>query len=442
MPMRRNRFPARGRKCLLVAGLAAIIAAGGTTYAAADPLTRFLDGLFKQEQPQAQPQAKPRAAPQKPRPATRQVPRKPQPATVIVRDAQQKREANAFIAVIGDSLAESLVGGLRDAFAATNEIAVVNRASNRNALGRTQDEDWKFLTRDYMRDSNAATQPITLGVVLFGADDKQSILDGTGKPVPFGTPEWQAAMSAHIDTAIRAFADRGVPLVWVGPPPMKAEAHNTMSAALNALYREEVLKAGGVFVDIWSAFSSEDKGFIANGPDVRGQDARLRTADGIGLTASGARKVAHFTEIEIRRLLQARGIATVIASPTGATDNQSTGGPSDALLSLPDMPVPVVIPVKPVAGPILPLLALQPTPDGTLLHNRPAAKGDAAALIHRVYGEGRAPEPVTGRADDFSWQNNAIAGDSIPASVPDHAALPSTDDGGNDPVAVAARSAP
>lgn len=426
MALRRNRSPGCLVRRASAAALACALAfgAGAPAQAASDPLTRFLDGIFKKEKPQPEP-ARPRVAPrQAPRPASakpRQVPRRPQPATVIVRDAQQKREANTFIAVIGDSLAESLVGGLREAFASTSEIAVVNRASPATGLARATEQDWEFLTRDYTREGLPNPQAITLGAVFIGADDRQVVLDGAGAEVPFGDPRWQALMAARIDAAIRSFVDRGVPLVWVGLPPMKAEAHNDVAAALNTLYRDEVARAGGVFVDIWAAFASEDKSFIASGPDVKGQDARLRTADGVGLTPSGARKVAHFTEREIRRLLQARGVSTVIAATSDAPPGGDEPHSQGTLLSLPDMPVPVVIPVKPLAGPILPLLAIQPTPDGTLLRSRPPLKGDAAALTHRVYGEGRALEPVSGRADDFSWPRDAIpvrlGADAAPAAL-------------------------
>lgn len=411
-------------------GLFVVIAPART---AADPLTRLLDGIFKKEQPQTRP-APPRATPrQQPRPArARQVPRQPQPATVIVRDAQQRREANAFIAVIGDSLADSLVGGLRETFASASEIAVVNRASPRFTLGRASEQDWVFLTRDYTREGLPNPQPITLGVVFLGADDRQSIVDTDGASIPFSAPQWREIMAERIDAAVRAFADRGVPLVWVGPPPMKAETHNSMMATLNGLYRDEVQKAGGVFVDIWTAFANEDKGFIATGPDVKGQDARLRAADGIGLTQSGARKVAHFTEVEIRRLLQARGVSAVIAAPVEMPVGDDGTDRPGTLLSLPDVPIPVVIPVKPVTGPILPLLAIQPTPEGSLLRSRPLAKGDAAALIHRVYGEGRTPEPVPGRADDFSWAGDTVTDTRAPLG---NAA-------GNAPAEIAARNKP
>ncbi|MFT0892001.1 hypothetical protein [Pseudochelatococcus sp. G4_1912] len=373
----------------------AVFGAGTQAIAASDPLTRFLDGIFKKNQQQPPPPVV------KKRPVqTRQVPKRPQPATVIVRDAQQKHEANTFIAVIGDSLGGSLVDGLREAFSGADDIAIVNRTTPKTNLTRASAQDWIFLTRDYTRESQPNPEPITLGVVFIGADEQRTLLDIDGTEAKVGSPRWITLMTERVDTLIRTFADRRIPLVWVGLPPMKPEAQSTTASTLNALYREEVLKAGGVFVDIWAAFSNDEKGFISSGPDVKGQEARLRTPDGIGLTPSGGRKVAHFTELEIRRLLQARGMSTVIAitTPDPASDN-SLG----KLKSLPDVLAPSVISVKPIAGPILPLLSIQPASNGKLQQKRPVLKGDAAIIARRVYDEGLALEPIAGRADDFSW---------------------------------------
>ncbi|MGI6244182.1 MAG: hypothetical protein ACOYJQ_00240 [Pseudochelatococcus sp.] len=390
--------------------IAAIAAAGlmagapaVTLHAASDPLTRFLDSIFRKEAQPAPPQPVVKSVRPKPaRPAQPQkVPRKPRPATVIVRDAQQKREANTFIAVIGDTLGEALAGGLREAFASAREIAVVNRAGADTSLMRAQTPDWAFLTRDYSREGMPASQPITVGVVLIGAEPPRSLSEDDTE-IPVGAPRWRELMTARIESLIRTFVDRGIPLIWVGLPPMKNEAHSVSASALNALYREEVQRAGGVFVDIWAGFSNDEKGFAANGPDVRGQTTQLRSGDGIGLTKAGGRKAAHFVELEIRRLLQARGLSAVIAESPVERETQPQED-QGASLSLPDMPVPVVIPVKPVAGPILPLARLQAAPGGELMAQRPVLKGDAAVLVHRVYGEGRVPEPVAGRADDFSW---------------------------------------
>lgn len=363
--------------------------------AASDPLTRFLDSIFKKEQ-QPPPAAKPRPRISQ----TRQVPKRPQPATVIVRDAQQKNEANTFIAVIGDSLGEALVGGLREAFDGTREIAIVNRSSPTTNFTRASAQDWIFLTRDYTRESLPTPQPITLGVVFIGIDEQRDLLDTNATLAPPGSPRWLALMAERVEALIRTFADRRIPLVWIGLPPMKSEEQMAIATALNALYRDEVLKAGGTFVDIWAGFSNDEKGFVSTGPDVKGQEARLRTPDGVGLTPSGARKVAHFAELEIRRLLQARGVATVIATPESEITNSG--------ITLPDVLGPVVLPVKPIAGPILPLPTIKPASDGKLVQARPKIKGDAATIAYRVYGEGYMPDPIMGRADDFHWNDNML----------------------------------
>lgn len=374
-----------------------------------DPLTRFLDNIFKKEQPPAA--APPPAAvrptrPQQVRKPVRQVPKQPAPARVIVRDAGQTIEANTFIAIIGDAMAGSLIEGLAQAFASDSDVAVIDRT--RTALGLTsaKPEDWSHLTRDI----TPGTQPITLGVVFMGLNDQRLIKDGE-QEIPFNSPQWQALYRERIGTLIRMFAERGAPLVWVGLPPMKDPAKAEAANALNALYRDETLQSGGVYVDLRGAFSNDDGRFTESGPDIKGQIAQLRSADGIGFTRAGIRKAAHFVDLEIRRLLQARGLSTVIAAPS--SDSIQGEG-----LLLPDVPGIIVIPVKPLAGPILPLATWRAAQDGQLAQAPAPLEGDAAALVHRTYAEGRMPEPVPGRVDDFSWpkRGEAIAGTHLPGS--------------------------
>ncbi len=61
---------------------------------------------------------------------------------------------------------------------------------------------------------------------------------------------------------------------------------------LNQLYQSQVESVGGEFIDIWDGFTDQNGEFIVTGSDINGQQVRLRTADGINLTAAGKRKVA------------------------------------------------------------------------------------------------------------------------------------------------------
>jgi hypothetical protein len=75
---------------------------------------------------------------------------------------------------------------------------------------------------------------------------------------------------------------------------------------LDALYRDGAGKAGITYVDVWDGFVDEAGRFLQKGPDFEGQIRQLRTADGVFFTKPGARKLAHYVEREVTRLLAAR----------------------------------------------------------------------------------------------------------------------------------------
>jgi len=72
---------------------------------------------------------------------------------------------------------------------------------------------------------------------------------------------------------------------------------------------------------------------------------------------------------------------------------------------LPSLPEPAAIPalpVKPAAGPVVPLLRTETSPGGALLSGRPQ-EGDSMGTVERTLQRGNAPAPQPGRADDFRW---------------------------------------
>nr|WP_246573930.1 SGNH family hydrolase [Chelatococcus asaccharovorans] len=312
---------------------------------------------------------------------------------------------------MGDFFAESLADGLKDAFAEMPTIEVSRNVRPNSGLVRDDHFDWPKAARDRLADA----APLTIGVIAIGANDRQAMRDGDTS-VEFGTDRWRELYGARIDAVEAAFAAKQVPLIWVGMPPMQAARYSADMLSLNALIREQAAKAGSHYVDIWEAFSNDDNRFTASGPDIQGRQVRLRNANGINFTDAGARKAAHFVELEIRRLLTERNSATVLAlPPRGDTPAEvaPTAPPvksDDALASafpaLPDQPGGLALqPPRPIAGPILPLNRREMSAGGQLVRARPVLSGYGGQLVERVYGVGRVPEPRTGRSDDFHWSD-------------------------------------
>jgi hypothetical protein len=78
-----------------------------------------------------------------------------------------------------------------------------------------------------------------------------------------------------------------------------------------------------------------------------------------------------------------------------------------ASLPAPDIPPAPVVPVKPPAGPIMPLTTAPISPGGELATRAQIALSalgaDAAALLERTLVQGNPPDAKPGRADDFTW---------------------------------------
>jgi hypothetical protein len=101
-------------------------------------------------------------------------------------------------------------------------------------------------------------------------------------------------------------------------------------------------KTGITYVDVWDGFVDEAGCFLQKGPDFEGQIRQLRSYDGVYFTKPGARKLAHYVEREITRLLAAR--SAPIALPTEPATPDAN--------AMPGQPAP-----RPLAGPIVPLVA-------------------------------------------------------------------------------------
>jgi hypothetical protein len=356
------------------------------------------------------------AEPQRPAPAVKRRVR-PARAPTPPKPAVAKVEPNVQIAVFGDSLADHLAHGLDDVFEDNADVAVIDRAKGDSGLVRKDIVDWAKSAQDYLQ----ANPKVRYALVMLGANDRQPIREGDETADPL-TERWRALYRARVDALVKVFADRKVPLIWVGLPPVQSETVSRDLAALNDIARESVTKAGATYVDIWPGFVDDRDRYAASGPDPEGQIAKLRTADGVHFTKAGDRKLAHFADVELKRLM---GTATPSVSDQPATAAVTPGGPSSAgpsldgaapptdtaaldrqitamLPSLPEPPGIPALPVKPAAGPVVPLSRMEVSPGGTLLSGKPRDT-DNLGTVERTLLRGNAPPPQPGRADDFRW---------------------------------------
>src|SRR2546430_7331841 len=123
----------------------------------------------------------------------------------------------------------------------------------------------------------------------------------------FRDERWVELYSKKIEELIVVLKAKGVPVLWVGLPAIRGVKGTSDMLFLDALYRDAAGKAGITYVDVWDGFVDEAGRFLQKGPDFDGQPRQLRSFDGVFFTKpAGARKLAHYVEREITRLLAAR----------------------------------------------------------------------------------------------------------------------------------------
>lgn len=352
---------------------------------------------------------------QRPAPAVKRrvrparAPKPPKPAVA-------KTEPHVQIAVFGDSLADHLAKGLDDVFEDNADVAVIDRAKGDSGLVRKDVVDWSKVAQDYLQ----ANPKVRYALVMLGANDRQPIRDGDETIEPL-TDRWRTLYRARVDALVKVFTDRKVPLVWVGLPPMQSETLSRDLASINDIVRDSVTRAGATYVDIWPGFVDDRDRYAASGPDPEGQIAKLRTADGVHFTKAGDRKLAHFADVELKRLMgtapaqadQPQAAVSPNGAPAAAAPSlDGAGQPTDSaaidrqitamLPSLPEPPGVPALPVKPAAGPVVPLSRIEVSPGGALLSGRPR-ETDNLGTVERTLVRGNAPMPQPGRADDFRW---------------------------------------
>jgi hypothetical protein len=224
----------------------------------------------------------------------------------------------------------------------------------------------------------------------------------------FREERWVELYTRKIDEMIGVLKSKGVPVLWVGLPATRGAKATADMLFLDSLYREAAGKAGITYVDVWDGFVDEAGRFLQQGPDFEGQIRRLRSYDGVYFTRPGARKLAHYVEREITRLLAAR--SAPIALPTEPATPDAN--------ALPGQPAP-----RPLAGPILSLVASSVGTDQLLggPGSRPAA---VDALAARTLVKGEPLAPPAGRADDFAWPRREVGREQAKGETPSASVSP------------------
>lgn len=420
----------------LALGAAGTLAALGGAVATSTPAAaQFIDDrfpFFERRYQQRRWQEPWSPFPRADAPRERSEPTRPPPA-------RRQEGATLNVVVLGDSAAEWLAYGLEEVFAETPEVGIVRKHRAGTSLIRTErGEDWPQLAREIL-----AAEKADFVVMMIGIGDRQTIRErqlrevtqarpgppaqpqpGGTQPQQGATPEGQEAQgdeqpavaapeapggnTAHqfrsekwveyytkrLDDTIAALKAKGVPVLWVGLPAIRGSKSTSDMVFLNDLQRGRVEKARIVYVDNWDGFVDDNGAFTTHGPDVEGQIRRLRTGDGVNFTKAGARKLAHYVERELRRLMNAH--VTPVALPIEQDPEAEAPG------ARPSGPA-----QRPIASPIMPLTG--PAKESEELLGAGPSRGPADPVAARVLVKGEPLTAPAGRADDFAWPRREVA---------------------------------
>jgi hypothetical protein len=363
------------------------------------------------------------------------------------------------VTVFGDSMADWLAYGLEDAFEDSPEIGIIRKGKVGSGLLRydaRSDLDWWSVVRDTL-----AQEKTDYVVMMLGINDRQNIRESQiqkaaekaakekeekkddkeqvasdpndentpaatteedddqimvperrPKAVPRGVVEfrserWEQVYGKRIDDTIAALKSRGVPVLWVGLPPIRGTKSTANVQYLNDLFRAHAEKAGITYVDVWDGFVDETSKYTTFGPDFEGQTRRLRSGDGVHFTKAGSRKLAHFVERDLRRFMGNRALPVALPSGGGVVPD-ATLGPAE----------------RPVAGPIVPLTT-ERTGTEELAGGGTTRPVHSDATATRVLVKGEAIKQPRGRADDFTWPRQSAGTEQLsPTAAAARAATP------------------
>src|SRR2546421_10754544 len=213
----------------------------------------------------------------------------------------------------------------------------------------------------------------------------------------FRSEKWGELYSRRVDEMIAVVKSKNVPVFWVGLPSVRGSRATSEMVYLNDLYRGRAEKAGITYIDIWDGFVDESGNFNNYGPDFEGQTRRLRAGDGAHFTRAGARKLAHYVEREIRRVMLAR--AAPVATPLPQEPEPDAKAPPTA--AAPGLPP------RPIASPVMSLTAPKGAGDA-LLGATPVRNAPVDSVVTRVLVKGEPMEAPAGRADDFAWPRRDV----------------------------------
>jgi hypothetical protein len=154
---------------------------------------------------------------------------------------------------------------------------------------------------------------------MIGINDRQQI-DINGESYNSLTPQWTTTYQARLTDFLGKLRAARKPVIWVGLPPMSKTEYSAAISQISNIQRLASFSGGAEFLDIYERFLGEDGKYSSHGPDVNGQNARMRKDDGIHFSSAGSDKLAFYLSQAIQSFYRGGGVTMAVADPLLGTE--------------------------------------------------------------------------------------------------------------------------
>ena len=173
------------------------------------------------------------------------------------------------VQVVGDWLAEGLMGGLVQAFTAGPGVSISRKRYDLDGLMRNSSANELA-----QLEQTFGTDPSHIAIVMLGAQDRYSV--NRRRTAEAENDEWRGEYGARVDRLMKLLKKNNRAVYWVGLPNMRRWQDNERAQRMNDVIRERAYMNGVRFIDAYASFIDESGGYSDWGPDVTGKVRRLR----------------------------------------------------------------------------------------------------------------------------------------------------------------------
>jgi hypothetical protein len=191
------------------------------------------------------------------------------------------------IGVFGDSLGDGVWSGLYTVLKKHPEDHLFRYSKVGTGLTKPDYATW---FGEFTKELDA--DHITVAIIMFGANDQESIRDENQKGYLFQSEGWKRTYSGHVDAILGELAKRNIKAIWLGIPILRKDELNKGADYLNQIFQDSAKKSGATFLPLADDFKGADGGFASHLPDSAGHLKQVRADDGIHFTPWGYQLVA------------------------------------------------------------------------------------------------------------------------------------------------------